>query len=127
MKHTKEPWVYWQPPESMYGHAIINNKGETICDFSQSTFINTVNEVDARRIVACVNALEGIPTDELEKAGTGMMSDAAIMVGKLTKQLDELKNALADLIMACELPGDHCEIEQALPQAYSAIAKCEGK
>jgi len=26
------------------------------------------------------------------------------------------------LVMACELPGDHCEVEQALPAAQQALA-----
>jgi len=35
--------------------------------------------------------------------------------------------ALCDLIDACELPGDHCEIEQALRQAKIAIDDAIGK
>lgn len=30
--------------------------------------------------------------------------------------------ALEGLVMACELPGDHCEVEQALPTARAALA-----
>ena len=29
--------------------------------------------------------------------------------------------ALEALVLACELPGDHCEIEQALPAARAAL------
>lgn len=67
-----------------------NEEGEAVY------FGAVYNPADARRIVACVNALEGIPTDELEKAGTGMMSEAAVCVGKLTKQREELVALLKD-------------------------------
>lgn len=33
-----------------------------------------------------------------------------------------LVEALEGLVMACELPGDHCEREQALPAARAALA-----
>ncbi|GEM_PF-4480452 len=33
-----------------------------------------------------------------------------------------LVEALEGLVMACELPGDHCEVEQALPAAQQALA-----
>jgi len=33
-----------------------------------------------------------------------------------------LVEALEGLVMACELPGDHCEVEQALPAARAALA-----
>jgi len=32
-----------------------------------------------------------------------------------------LREALDALVMACELPGDHCEVEQALPSARAAL------
>jgi len=35
----------------------------------------------------------------------------------------ELADALEDLVMACELPGDHCEVEDAMPKAKSAISR----
>ena len=33
-----------------------------------------------------------------------------------------LVESLESLVMACELPGDHCEREQALPAARAALA-----
>jgi hypothetical protein len=38
----------------------------------------------------------------------------------------ELLEALDALVSACELPGDHCEIAQALPGAIAAIGKALG-
>ena len=37
-----------------------------------------------------------------------------------------LVEALEGLVMACELPGDHCEREQALPAARAALALYRG-
>jgi len=38
----------------------------------------------------------------------------------------EMLGALDALVSACELPGDHCEVEQALPAAITVIAKALG-
>jgi len=35
----------------------------------------------------------------------------------------ELEKALDDLVMACELPGDHCELQPSLDRARAALAK----
>ena len=37
-------------------------------------------------------------------------------------EIERLRAALDALVMACELPGDHCEVEQALPAARAALA-----
>ena len=36
---------------------------------------------------------------------------------------ERLREALDNLISACELPGDHCEVEQALPHAKAALRR----
>lgn len=36
-------------------------------------------------------------------------------------EIERLRGALEALVMACELPGDHCEVEQALPAARAAL------
>lgn len=46
---------------------------------------------------------------------------------RLIAAAPELLEALDSLVSACELPGDHCEIEQALPAATAAIEKALGK
>ena len=38
-----------------------------------------------------------------------------------------LREALDNLIMACELPGDHCEIEQAVRVARAVLTGGETK
>lgn len=44
----------------------------------------------------------------------------------LEHQNAELLDALDSLATACELPGDHCETEQALRIAKAAITKAKG-
>ena len=53
-----------------------------------------------------------------------MWRKQAINMRALERERDRLLEALDDLLSACELPGEHCEIEQALPRARAAL---EGK
>ena len=39
----------------------------------------------------------------------------------------DLLAALDALVTACEVPGENCEVEQALPAAIAAIAKATGE
>ena len=41
---------------------------------------------------------------------------------KAEAEIERLREALEDLVSACELPGDHCEVEQAMPRARAALA-----
>ena len=52
--------------------------------------------------------------------------DAMHANAKLIAAAPELLDALDSLVLACELPGDHCEVEQALPAARAAISKAVG-
>jgi len=54
---------------------------------------------NARRIVACVNACEGIATEELEDiANTGGMLGPREEISRIAKQRDGLANALSELL-----------------------------
>lgn len=44
----------------------------------------------------------------------------------MQRRITELETALDDLLMAIDLPGDHCELEQAKRRAEAAIAKARG-
>ena len=48
---------------------------------------------------------------------------AAAEIERLRAAETEMLGALDALVSACELPGDHCEVEQALPAAITVIAK----
>jgi hypothetical protein len=41
-------------------------------------------------------------------------------------KIKALVEAVGELVDACELPGEHCEIEQALPRVSNALAAFEG-
>ena len=51
---------------------------------------------------------------------------AAAEIERLRAAETEVLGALDALVSACELPGDHCEVEQALPAAITVIAKALG-
>lgn len=40
---------------------------------------------------------------------------------------EQMVEALDNLVSACRLPGNHCEIEQAYPHAIAALKAAEGK
>jgi cell division protein FtsB len=69
MEHTKEPWFY-----GSFGRLLIvgsedgkPDKHYPIADLGEQTFPSSTEEyANAHRIVACVNACEGIPTDGVE-------------------------------------------------------------
>jgi hypothetical protein len=53
--------------------------------------------------------------------------DQATATARLIAAAPELLSALDSLVSACDLPGDHCEVEQALPRAIAAIKKAKGQ
>ena len=42
-------------------------------------------------------------------------------------EIEHLREALDDLLMATELPGDHCELEPAKERARAALSKARGE
>lgn len=84
MEHTKEPWAI----ERKQNGAIIKAIGPLRADEYAGSAWLEVEEEDARRIVACVNACAGIPTDGLEKTRLG--KDVLLEIYNLRKQRDEL-------------------------------------
>ena len=62
--------------------------------------------------------------DGLEgKHSIGYQPYAAAELRRLHAENERLREALDNLISACELPGDHCEVEQALPHAKAALRR----
>ncbi|SIR65779.1 hypothetical protein SAMN05880558_12419 [Aeromonas sp. RU39B] len=95
MKHTSEPWGVYQ-----------DASGDVFVSSAETSFhiaeIGTEDEesviADARRIVACVNACRGLPTDELEQKG---------IISAVGTELLELDKQSAELLAALEkLTGD---------------------
>ncbi len=91
MSHTPEPWRI-NPKYSMSVEAVSDGQGiNIIAECSDPDGIRTAGEdvANARRIVACVNAAAGIPTEQLEAR-----SVQAGFVTNLLNQRDELLAAL---------------------------------
>jgi hypothetical protein len=66
-KHTPEPWKLYRNDQSV-GDVV----GHAVCDVwprGDDHIASEEGKANARRIVACVNACRGLPTDELEAKG----------------------------------------------------------
>lgn len=95
-----------------------------------STYITSVVKPDVRRrIVACVNACRGLPTDELEL--NGLVSAVGNQLLDVEQRCDELLEALKEAVETiewmhgCSSPA-RGEIEQAIREGNTAIAKAKG-
>lgn len=63
--YTKEPW-------EVYGHMIFNSEGRVLGKLDslivkEGEGIDPIRHANARRVVACINACVGIPTEKLER------------------------------------------------------------
>ena len=91
-RHTPEPWTYGEDNDGWY----LEKSGSQLA-------YQVVDEADARRIVACVNALQGVPTEQLEQAAKLGITD--VSTGNLfsyrialQKQRDELLSAFQKFV-----------------------------
>lgn len=125
---TNYPWRVLEREHQEDGFEIVDAKGERVADdgsawgeYSASMTIET-----ARRIVACVNATAGIPTDMLEAMPSGPASLVPIYA-RLEKQRDELLAALDGLLPIARLAcGPAANSSPSLQRAESASARVKG-
>ena len=59
---------------------------------------------------------------DLEEGELEANAELIITLRNLAPALIEVVEALDNLVSACELPGDHCEVEQALLFAKQTLA-----
>lgn len=128
-KHTPGPWA-------VHGHHIESETtgfwiADAIAAFPEHSETQAEN---ARRIVACVNACEGIETSELEEiAVSGGMLGPREDVARIAKQRDELLMALQLALPALEYlrkqfpRSEHDDSIDALAVSKAAIAKSTGE
>ena len=88
-EHTQEPWSYGEDNDGWY----VEKDGLQIA--------HGLTEEDARRIVACVNACAGLPTEVLERYKLGVIG----VDYKLTKQQRDELLAAAEAI---EIDAEEC-------------------
>lgn len=141
-KHTPEPWEYscgaiFQERGSV---SIARTHGAELFQgaMTDRDAISERIKEDARRIVACVNACRGLPTDELEQKGliAAVGSDLLELDGQLAEikqQRDELLAALEDIIAynvqyATDKYGDASKAEtmSCVQRSRAAISKAKG-
>ena len=66
MEHTPEPWQVIPWPSAGATSLGVATKGTADGLIAMMSVSHKLREVNARRIVACVNACVGLPTDVLE-------------------------------------------------------------
>lgn len=98
--HTKEPWNV----DDFGLHVFSERKLVAGCGGHQDNFtpeLPAINAANARRIVACVNACTGIPTDRLEKtAALGGIKHVLERAGDNTLERDRLLEQRDQLVEA---------------------------
>lgn len=98
------------------GIQIVTSRGEVVAD-NQTYYPHAIDPDVARRIVACVNACIGIPTEELEDTGAVSRIKAAEAARHLWQQRDSVLNVLVSLTAVARryLPDydEHPEIQRA--------------
>ena len=87
MEHTKEPWTVYEGEEC---HGVLDSEGKHLADMWQRKHYDSL--ANARRIVACVNACEGIPTETLENDDWDTVVEKTVIA--VTK--DKIKSLTAD-------------------------------
>ena len=118
-KYTRGPWK----TEREGIHALIRGGDATIVAVRHRLPAD-VHEANARRIVACVNACEGISTENLED--NRPVKWLAQQYNEVVKQRDELLEALQAL-MDDEAPIDEKHWNDCCDKARAAIAKATGE
>ena len=123
MQHTKEPWVEIETECDVIGSQTTNETGWLFqlrrCRPGFNGQVGIEQEANARRIVACVNACEGIPTGVLEKQG---MVPIEQVTHDIEQQRDKLPAALTEI---AEL--DILKYHHAYAIAKGAIAEVKGQ
>ena len=142
--HTPEPWSLLEAGDSIKHQVPVSSDRTSILTIATEgaiAFGAVYSADDARRIVACVNACEGMETEHLENQS--MLGETLldrfnllkIEAGKLTKQRDELLEALeafSNYIHAeqCSTDGpvhySDGQLTALAVMARKAIAKAKG-
>lgn len=123
-EHTKEPWFVHEADDSLAVSSATREYMVPICSVSVGVneSFESEQQANARRIIACVNACDGIPTEFLEREqylGTAAFS----LRDQLKQQRDELLTALVEILDAHNggfLGHGHMDAARA------AIAKVKG-
>ncbi len=133
-KHTPAPWVVNTAGSAkkgepfriteIYVYAPNTQDDTAICADVIDPVTQAPSEANARRIVACVNACEGIPTARLEAGSADVLAYSM----ELHKQRDELLEALKNLVGLAKLGAAPLHnYKAAIQVADDAIAKARSE
>lgn len=128
-KHTQEPWkvCHWKD----------DRRGFEIADRNQNRVGFDMTEANASRIVACINACRGLPTDELEQNGLAAAVGAQLLasddraewqereIRKLARTTADTENKLADVLNQCDEPLAALEIIVASEEFHGDSFVCD--
>jgi hypothetical protein len=121
-EHTKEPWVLDQQSEIPI---VMTSSGYAIVETCPWGSIRDQDEIkaNARRIVACVNRLAQFKTEDIENPSyeSGMYG----VLAHVTRQRDDLLQALIGVMTRCEGSGYIGQDGQYLKEVRAAIAKAQ--
>jgi hypothetical protein len=127
MSHSLEPWVLKSTLTDVWGADGSHVVDTKLMHIKESYEIDVLN---ARRIVACVNACAGIDTEYLEAMrNTTILKNSEGKYKELLQQRDELLAALKGLIEFAEpyFDKDGFGYVGKLETAKKCIAKAEGR
>ena len=118
-KHTPEPW---QAHQDASGDVFISSAATSFHIAEIGSEDDDTAIPDARRIVACVNACRGLPTDELEQKG--LVAAVGTQLIETERQCDELRQERQrEHALRVRLTG---ELEVASQQRDELLAALEG-
>lgn len=103
-EHTPEPW-FWN---EKYGEVCFRSK-EDDQSYGMACPVDLTAEANARRIVACVNACSGIPTEALEDGSARAERDALReMTGGTFYEIKKQRDELLAAAEAIEINAEEC-------------------
>lgn len=134
MKHYPEPWtvIEYENSISETSIKIVGSNNEIIAD-NEPFYSMAIAECNARRIVACVNACNGLQTDALEQNGLiSAVGDELLKQDVLVSKLECSRRKLSAALKACArvLAGEELSksaLIRALEMARDALADSEGE
>ena len=137
-KHTQEPWVLFEVGDRVKHFCPASEKEKTsilTVTLEDGTAFGAVySEDDARRIVACVNACAGLPTEQLESSPLGgVLNGVAGLIAQRDELLAALEGVLAVVGDSTGVAGYHLNGDIAdwnefdeINAVYTAITKANG-
>lgn len=124
--HEQGPWHYAPPqPGTIFGAEVRGPSGDLICRLSRHPRKGAEADANGRRIVACVNACEGIATDQL----AGLLNATQQDRRQRDALLAVLESAVAHFDEWAAGYGEDDTDESNLPwlaEARAAIANIKG-